>query len=147
MYCFNYTSFLHFCFFMHSLSHFIFKANQHCNFWKFLSYTCTSSQWSISLFIACIGEKFPFKLHEHKHFDNKLIIKYTKWSNEKTLKLINKKVSVRITLNLSLTISFCRIFFPFCCCSVVLAILNWCFNKTWSFVIALMEDGKLAIDT
>lgn len=66
---------------------------------------------SISLFIACIGEKFPFKLHEHKYFDNKLIIKYTKWSIEKTLKLINKKVSVRITLNLSLTIHLSAVYF------------------------------------
>lgn len=45
-------------------------------------------------------EKIPFHT-EHKYFDNKLMIKYTKWSNEKTLKIIDRNVSVGIKLNLS----------------------------------------------
>lgn len=32
-------------------------------------------------------EKIPFHT-EHKYFDNKLMIKYTKWSNEKNPKII-----------------------------------------------------------
>lgn len=87
MYCINYTSLLYFFLFlggfMQSLSHFIFKANQHLisgnSFHKF------ANEY---LIIHCMHwEKIPFHT-EHKYFDNKLMIKYTKWSNEKTLKII-----------------------------------------------------------
>lgn len=63
---------------------------------------------------------------------------------KKLLKLLNKNVSVGITLNLSYY-SILQYISPIPCCSIVLAICKLMFNNlihAWIFVIALMEGGK-----
>lgn len=86
MHCINYTSLLYFfIFWFHAVFESLYFLKQISILISGNSFHKIANEYFI---IHCMQwEKIPFHT-EHKYFDNKLIIKYTKWSNEKTLKII-----------------------------------------------------------